>query len=90
MEQLTDETFSNIHKYILLSGQVQLYEAFMKLRTITIMLSMILSGNEPQLLSNSGHLLGNLKEPVPAQTVEENNLPLITAYMWTTLKENVD
>ena len=54
------------------------------------MLSMILSGNEPQLLSNSGHLLGNLKEPVPAQTVEENNLPLITAYMWTTLKENVD
>ena len=51
---------------------------------------MILSGNEPQLLSNSSHLLGNLKEPVPAQTVEENNLPLITAYMWTTLKENVD
>ena len=51
---------------------------------------MILSGHEPQLLSNSSHLLGNLKEPVPAQTVEENNLPLITAYMWTTLKENVD
>ena len=73
-----------------MSGQVQLYEAFIKLRTITIMLSMILSGHESQLLSNSSHLLGNLKEPGPAQTVEENNLPLITAFMWTALKENVD
>lgn len=41
-------------------------------------------------MSQTSHLLGNLKETVPAQTVEENNLPLITAYMWTTLKENVD
>ena len=73
-----------------MSGQVQLYEAFIKLRTITIMLSMILSGHEPQLLSNSSRLLGNLKEPGPAQTVEANNLPLITAFMWTALKENVD